>query len=330
MAGTTNTGIVGYVSNPVATFPSNAITVDIFGNTFYRGYAFGAGDDTGVYWSTDKSYSRETMLFFTIAMGIALRGKFSYGKKLRSSKSFDLSMRLPVTSRGNIDFSFMDECIRELEEERIRELAAYLSASGQRDFVLTKEEQEALHHFDNLKWEKTSIPDVFSVSNTHSILANLVAEDSGDTPYLCASSSNNSVATHISYDENLLEEGNCIFIGGKTFVVSYQEKNFYSNDSHNLALYVNDEDARTKSSQLFLATCLKKSLGNKYTWGNSVSHKKIKQEDITLPITASKTLDQTFIETFIRAIQKLVIKDVVLYADQKIAASKTIVAVSQA
>ena len=57
MSGTTNAGVVNYISNPVASFPKNAITIDIFGNTFYRDYAFGAGDDTGVYWNDATSYS---------------------------------------------------------------------------------------------------------------------------------------------------------------------------------------------------------------------------------------------------------------------------------
>lgn len=68
MAGTTNTGVVNYISNPTANFPKNAITVDIFGNVFYRNYDFGAGDDTGVYWNDEKKYSKELMLFFTASM----------------------------------------------------------------------------------------------------------------------------------------------------------------------------------------------------------------------------------------------------------------------
>ena len=80
MAGVTNTGVVNYVSNPVASFPANSITVDIFGNTFYRNYAFGAGDDTGVYWNDSISYSKSAMMFFAAAMQKALTGKFSYGK----------------------------------------------------------------------------------------------------------------------------------------------------------------------------------------------------------------------------------------------------------
>lgn len=42
MAGVTNTGVVNYISNPVASFPKNSITIDIFGNTFYRNYEYGA------------------------------------------------------------------------------------------------------------------------------------------------------------------------------------------------------------------------------------------------------------------------------------------------
>ena len=60
MSGTTNAGVVNYISNPVASFPKNAITIDIFGNTFYRNYAFGAGDDTGVYWNDATAYLKKT------------------------------------------------------------------------------------------------------------------------------------------------------------------------------------------------------------------------------------------------------------------------------
>lgn len=96
MSGITNTGVVNYISNPVAKFKKNAITVDIFGNSFYRNYDFGAGDDTGVYWSKEHDYSKEVMLFFTASMNKALSGRFDYGNKLRSSQSLNMKMKLPV------------------------------------------------------------------------------------------------------------------------------------------------------------------------------------------------------------------------------------------
>lgn len=78
MAGTTNSGVVSYISNPVASFPKNSITVDIFGNVFYRNYYFGAGDDTGVYWNSELNYSQETMRFLAISIEKSLFGKFSF------------------------------------------------------------------------------------------------------------------------------------------------------------------------------------------------------------------------------------------------------------
>lgn len=151
-----------------------------------------------------------------------------------------------------------------------------------------------------------------------------VTPGSGKTAYLCASSENNSVSSYISYKKEMLDEGNCIFIGGKTFVVSYQEKDFYSNDSHNLALYLKDCNARKKAEQLYLATCIKKSLSHKYTWGDSISNKKIQSDKLTLPCV-NQEIDYDCMTTFVSAIQKLVIKDVVLYNDKKVAATKEMI-----
>ena len=124
MSGTTNTGVVGYISNPVASFPSNSITVDIFGNTFYRNFDFGAGDDTGVYWNDKENYSKDEMLFFTAAMGKSLFGKFDYGNKLRSSQSFDIKMQLP-TKNNKPDYATMETFIKAVEKLVIKDVVQY-------------------------------------------------------------------------------------------------------------------------------------------------------------------------------------------------------------
>ena len=52
-------------------------------------------------------------------MNVALRGKFSYGKKLRSSQSHDIIVNLPVTSNGWMDFEYMEEYIACIANEYI-------------------------------------------------------------------------------------------------------------------------------------------------------------------------------------------------------------------
>ena len=124
MAGVSNTGVVNYISNPIAIFPSNSITIDIFGNTFYRNYEFGAGDDTGVYWNTSKSYSKELMLFFATAMSRALVGKYSFGKKLRSSQSLKEQMLL-LDYQGSPDYIRMETFISAVQKLVIKDVVLY-------------------------------------------------------------------------------------------------------------------------------------------------------------------------------------------------------------
>lgn len=133
MAGTTNTGIVNYISNPIATFPQNAITIDIFGNTFYRNYSFGAGDDTGVYWNSQKTYSKETMLFCATSMRKAIANKFDFGKKLRSSKSVNFKMELPMTE-NQPDYEIMDTLISAIHKLVIKDVVLYVNDKTQQRF----------------------------------------------------------------------------------------------------------------------------------------------------------------------------------------------------
>lgn len=124
MAGVTNTGVVDYISNPIAMFPNNAITIDIFGNTFYRSYEFGAGDDTGVYWSESRIYSKEIMLYLATAMNFSIKGRFSYGKKLRSSQSLTFKMQLP-TKNQQPDYEVMEHFISAVQKLVIKDVVLY-------------------------------------------------------------------------------------------------------------------------------------------------------------------------------------------------------------
>ena len=125
MAGTSNTGVVNYISNPIASFPNNSITIDIFGNSFYRNYDFGAGDDTGVYWNSKTEYSKETMVFFASSMEKSIQGKFDYGKKLRSSQSLDFKMKLPVKGQ-KIDFETIETVISAIHKLVIKDVVLYI------------------------------------------------------------------------------------------------------------------------------------------------------------------------------------------------------------
>ncbi len=282
--------------------------------------------------------TRETLLFFTPCIYKAIKLKFSYENKASWNKVKNELISLPLKPTANaqtlkdIDFDFMETFIAELEQCRLAELEAYLKATGLSNTTLSSDEENALNLFNGknsggntpcgLTWQSFKIVDIFEVKNTRNILARDVVKDSGTTPYLCASKENNAVNSYINYNADFLDKGNCIFIGGKTFVVTYQQKDFYSNDSHNLALYLKDTHSKTKLNQLFIITCIYKALNNKYSWGDSISNTKIQNDSILLPTNQHGGIDFHFMRTLINALMKQTIQGVVQYSSAKIQATK--------
>lgn len=102
-----------------------------------RNYDFGAGDDTGVYWNTKREYSQTCMLFFSAAMESALRGKYSYGKKLRSSQSTHFKMQLP-TKDGKPDYDTMAVLISAVQKLVIKDVVLYADRKIEKTKAIAK------------------------------------------------------------------------------------------------------------------------------------------------------------------------------------------------
>lgn len=318
MAGATNTGVVNYISNPVASFPKNSITVDIFGNTFYRDYAFGAGDDTGVYWNDKITYSPNVMLFFAVAMQRSLLGKYSYGKKLRSSQSKNFSMYLPVTDEGAIDFAFMDSFIAELEAERIAELSAYLTVSGLDNYELSKEEKQAIVDYNSYEWKSFNLKTLYGKSTRGK---RLKSEDRipGTLPFVTAGEAEEGVSAFIGNAVEVFEKNTTtIDMFGSAKYRNYR----YGGDDH--VAIVHTEMVPMKAAIFITAACHKAAHTGKFDYGHNFYAKDADALDIMLPSKDGKP-DYQAMELLISAIQKLVIKNVVRYADRKIETAKEFV-----
>lgn len=335
MAGVTNTGVVNYISNPVASFPKNSITIDIFGNTFYRDYAFGAGDDTGVYWNDRIEYSRCVMLFFAVAMQKALNGKFSYGKKLRSSQSLNFKMMLPINN-GKIDFGFMESFVAELEAQRVAELSAYLTVSGYDNYELSAEELDALRGFtelDNDNWGIYTVGDLFEKVVTKKLpykAKELPKQPTDDYILPCLTSSfQNQGLNYYAPKAGATVLSNVISIPSNSDVYRayYQSRDFTVLSDAYAIRWKSGKVELSPNQYLFMVMCINKVTDLPiYSYKNKLGGwNVVKNKDIKLPEKDGK-IDFAFMETFISAIKKLAIKEVVLYSDRKITATKELVA----
>lgn len=320
MSGTTNAGVANYISNPVASFPKNAITIDIFGNTFYRNYAFGAGDDTGVYWNDATAYSSNAMLFFAVAMQKSMMGRFSYGKKLRSSQSEDFTMHLPVTDDGTIDFDFMESFIAELEAERVAELSAYLTVSGLDNYELSSDEENALKNYQSLKWDTYNLEKLFGKSTRGK---RLKGDDriAGTLPFVTAGEASEGISAYISNDVEVFEKNTTtIDMFGSAKYRNY----IYGGDDHIAVVHTEN---LPKYASIFVTTAIHKSSHNgQFDYGHNFYAKDADALYISLPVNEAGNPDYDKMSIIISAIHKLVIKDVVSFTDRKIAGTKEVIA----
>lgn len=237
----------------------------------------------------------------------------------------DSKVRLPVTDADEIDFNYMEQYIAELEQQRLAELDSYLKATGLNDYGLTDEDKKILAY--KPIFQEFKIVDLFNVVNTHSILKSQVANlENGNVPYLTAAEGNNAVLKYINCPKEWIDEGNCVFIGGKTMVVTYQEKDFCSNDSHNLALYFKDSRYKSPLIQQYFVGSVRKALSKKYSWDDSISKAKIRSDSVRLPVVSNtKNLDFNYMEKYIRAIEKLTIAEAVKYKDREILTTESLI-----
>jgi hypothetical protein len=233
-------------------------------------------------------------------------------------------IQLPIKN-GKIDFEFMESFIAELEEDRIAELEAYLSVSGLKDYILTAEEQQVLDDFENekIKFKEFNIGELFEINSYKKRFdANKVVISESGKPYVVRTSLNNGVRGYINEDEAYLNDGNTISFGQDTATMFYQEKPYFTGDKIKI---VKSKDERfNKNNGLFFIATMTKSFSS-FSWGSSsFSVKIIENQLMNLPIQNKKP-NYTLMETFISAIQKLVIKEVVLYADKKISTTRSVV-----
>ena len=283
-----NHGITAKIANSTHLHPGGTITVTYngsVGEVFYQTDRFWASDDVNVLYSKHPMIE-SVALYFCAA--IRKCGK-KYGYAYKWTKDFMEKelLLLPITKAGKIDYAYMESRIREMEESRIREMDAYLLVSGFENCELTEEEQDVLCLVDNgnVKFRSFHVTDdtnngrhdgIFVVKNSHNILQSSITPNSGNKPYVTAGEGNNSISTYISYDKSQIEKGNAIMIGGKTMVITYQAEDFFSNDSHNLVLYVKNPLLANELIQLYLVASLNRRLKPIYSWGDSISSKKIK------------------------------------------------------
>ena len=235
------------------------------------------------------------------------------------------------------------ERVEELERERVEELDAYLRATGLKNYELTQSEKSALAKFDEFsrrggvarefrsndgEFKEFCLGDLFDVENTWIYGKNKNYITRYDKPSINSVAVISGITTNNGvnyYTNDKLPENeifkDCLTIstrGEYSGTVTYHSGKFVLANN----ILVMPMPNWSNRAQLFIATAI-----NALNYGGYSNYPKketLKNDKILLP-TLGDEIDYKFMNDFIKAIEKLVIKDVVLWADKKIEATKNVI-----
>ncbi len=333
-----NNGIQGYTDYlGFAPNPKNTFSVIQIGENIaqYREQEWYASQN--LFLLTPKQHKiLDTRMFIIASINCALKiytGAYNSYPTLAKLKETTIS--LPCYANGEIAFDFMEGYIRELEEERVRELAAYLTASGLQDYTLTSKEEKALDDYHNniVNWKDVKIGDVFvkpklagkSNFNKKEDISTTKTEEY-NLPLVNAKFGNNGIMYYGRMkDWESVEMSIDIVNDGAISTGSVYPQPQRTGVLYNAYLIKPIVDHRSENHLLFYTRCLEKSIKLKFSYDNKAGWEKVKDESFSLPITPTGEIDYTFMENFISAQKKLAIRKVVEWKDKQIAATKQLV-----
>ena len=122
-AGVDKSGIAGKTDIPAKIIKANTLTVDMFGNCFYRDFQYKMVTHARVFALIPKTpfKSREIGLYFTTQLS-KYNTVYSFNNMCSWNKIKNNSIKLPILNNGEIDVDYIENYIRTKEKQVIQKL----------------------------------------------------------------------------------------------------------------------------------------------------------------------------------------------------------------
>ncbi|WP_159436113.1 restriction endonuclease subunit S [Anaerosalibacter sp. Marseille-P3206] len=284
-AGIENQGIAGYISKGWELFTGLNITIDMFGNSFFRDYNFYADDNILVLHDEKKT---ENQLLYIVSTLHYLKSLYSYKDQYRLGSYKKTVIKLPQTSDGEPDWNYMDDFIREKKKKARNKFESIISVKSSK------------RKLDVSNWGEYKIEDVFP--DIKRPAARSVKDYFlGDVPFISSGNYNNAVDSYCEpLPDEQLEKGNCISVSpvdGSTF---YQPVDFLGRGGAGSSIILLYNDQLNEYNGLFISAVIRSFLSKKYAYGDMGNSTTIKKEFIKLPQTENGDVDWGYMEEFIK------------------------------
>lgn len=357
-AGAENQGLNRYAKTSDCSMTiNNAISVSANGANsgicFYQPHDFAVLQDAyAVKVIGHDIQSVEEGLYLTGALNKAIRDNHDWVNKAGWNNVKDDNIELPVIESSDadheytvddIDWQYMRDRITELERDRITELDAYLQATGLNDYELTEDDKKILslsterafdengtledNSEDEVRFGSFKLGQLFE-SQTGDV--DLQQKDVNDKGYFFINSGveNQGIKGKTDKPARVFKAGTItIDFWGNAYYRDFD----YVMATHNHVFSLSGDVIKNEKVGHYIIGKLSK-LPQLFSYSNMATWNKLKVLDISLPIKSDAPDDYTvadidfdYMECYIRAMEKVVIANVVKYKDKVIEETRKVV-----
>lgn len=327
-------GIKGKTDRQARVFKDNTITIDFWGNAYYRDFDYKMATHNHVFSLSGSIIKNRNVGLYLVSAMSYMRKLFSYNNMGTWTKIKELSILLPVLKTGEFDFAFMESRIREMEESRIREMDAYLKVTGFENCELTAKEQEAeirlttgkvrMQYFElSTLYEKVNIKNK-SFDKRKDTSQQKSAEYS--LPLINAKHGDNGIMFYgkedlfpsVEMTIDIVQNG-AIATGD---VYAQPQKTGVLWDAYLIKAKAHKD---TINTLLYFACVIEKAIKQKFSYDNKAVWDRVKSQKILLPVNEANQVDLEFMDLYINTQMKLSIQKVKDWRAKEIDTTKYIV-----
>ena len=293
----------------------------------------------GMYPLVDGEWNEKSCLYIISAIRKAAGKGWSYAVKFNRTLVKELMIELPVIKNpspehiytiNDIDWSYMQNQILGLENGGFQRLNAYFTTIKLLDSSLTKEEKNAL----SLSTKKLSEEDSCETDDNVILLkkftlGDLFTAETGDVDLQQKDINGNGTYFVNSGVDNRGIKGRtdkkAKIFPSNTITIDFWGNAYYRDfeykmATHNHVFSLSGKVIKNLEVGLYIVGSLSK-LPKLFSYNNMAPWPRLKEIPIYLPVTKDGEFNYTYMELYIRAIKKIVVKDGLKFKDKALKAN---------
>ena len=328
----TNNGILGYVEylDEKHKIPGNTLAVGMLGmQFFYMKSDFYAGQFTKTIFPKFNPFNEKIALYFIAVLNKC--SKYFLSVLVRDFEKIFKETEIMLPLKNNkISFEYIEqyvrelesERVRELESERVRELEAYLIASGLNNYQLTDNEKKILMGGGNCNFKSFKFDEIFAKAQTGDFDIQRIHVNGKGCLYINSGLENQGIVGMTDVKAKIFEPET---ITVDMFGLAWYRDFAYKMATHAHVFSLSTLNSLSQNCLLYLVGAMF-YLKQKYNYNNMCNWSKMQQDSLLLPVLENGQFDTAYMDAYISALKKLVIKDVVEFKDRELVAMKQAVA----